>query len=341
MRNKRYTINKKNGGEIPPLPIYKGKEDRRVLAVPVKCGKCMECLKAKAREWQIRLAEEIKTDGTGQFVTLTFSNESLRRLEEQYNTVKVKTEVRKVITDKNGKQRRYFNTKKVKMKNGLKGYDLENELVKLAIRYFLERWRKKHGKSVKHWLVTELGQNNTERIHVHGLIFTKHVEDIDKIWDYGNTYVGDYVTEKTINYIVKYLYKQDGKHKEYKPLMRNSKGLGKGFVDRIDALRNRFQGKDTIETYKNRKGYEMGMPVYYRNLLWTEEEREKLWLQRLDEEVRYVNGVKVDISNGSEDYWKLLKEEQAKNKLLGYNDDKINWKRRKYENERRQWLKSW
>ena len=51
--NKKYTANKKNGGNIPPIL------DNRVLLVPVGCGKCMECLKQKAREWQIRMSEGI------------------------------------------------------------------------------------------------------------------------------------------------------------------------------------------------------------------------------------------------------------------------------------------
>ena len=63
IQNKKYIANKKNGGIIPAV------SDKRVLAVPIGCGKCMECLKQKGREWQVRLMEEIKSSKNGIFVT--------------------------------------------------------------------------------------------------------------------------------------------------------------------------------------------------------------------------------------------------------------------------------
>ena len=46
IKNRKYIANKKNGGAIPPVT------DLRVIMVPVGCGKCIECLKQKGREWQ-------------------------------------------------------------------------------------------------------------------------------------------------------------------------------------------------------------------------------------------------------------------------------------------------
>ncbi len=56
IRNRKYTKNKKNKGVVPTA------KDKRMLWVPVGCGKCMECKKQKAREWQVRLMEEIRTN---------------------------------------------------------------------------------------------------------------------------------------------------------------------------------------------------------------------------------------------------------------------------------------
>ena len=95
--------------------------------VPIGCGKCIECKKQKSREWSVRLQEEIRHMKNGKFVTLTFSEESLVELGED------------------------------KSINTLNGYNLDNGIATLAVRRFLERWRKKYKKSVKHWLVTELG----------------------------------------------------------------------------------------------------------------------------------------------------------------------------------------
>ena len=35
----------------------------------------------------------------------------------------------------------------------------------------LERIRKKTGKSIKHWFITELGHEKTERLHLHGIVW--------------------------------------------------------------------------------------------------------------------------------------------------------------------------
>ena len=72
--NPKYRQNKKNGGVIPAI------RDERVKLVPVGCGNCIECRKQKARDWQIRLLEDLKKHKNGKFITLTFSNESIKHL---------------------------------------------------------------------------------------------------------------------------------------------------------------------------------------------------------------------------------------------------------------------
>ena len=85
IKNKRYTVTKKNGGIIPPV------FDERTLYVPIGCGKCIECMKQKKRNWQVRLLEEIKHDRTGKFVTLTFSEEALESLSKDVEIKKMDT----------------------------------------------------------------------------------------------------------------------------------------------------------------------------------------------------------------------------------------------------------
>jgi hypothetical protein len=302
IKNRKYLKNKKNGGIIPPV------NDPRVLYVPVGCGKCIECRKQKTRQWQVRLHEEIKHRKNGRFITLTFSNESITEL-----------------------------TKEIK---GLSGYNLDNEIATLAMRRFLERWRKKYGKSVRHWFVTELGQTKTERLHMHGLLFTDHsTEAIEERWAYGHIWEGEYVNEKTINYIVKYINKIDKLHEEYQSKILTSPGIGKGYLNSPDAEKNKFKGIETKETYKTRTGLKLGLPIYYRNHIFTDEEREKLWLQKLDKEERWILGHKIDVSKGEDNYYKALEAARAKNKRLGFGDNQINWEKRRYENNRRNMLK--
>jgi hypothetical protein len=277
--------------------------------VPVGCQKCIECKKQKARNWQVRLQEEIRHNNKGKFVTLTFSNESIKELAQEIK--------------------------------GIQGYDLDNEIATLAVRRFLERWRKKYKKSVRHWLVTELGGNGTENIHLHGIIWTEETaETINKIWKYGFTWVGDknnggYVNEKTINYVVKYVNKTDQKHKEYNSKILTSAGIGKDYIKRADAENNKYKGKETKETYITRQGIKLPLPIYYRNQIYTEEEKEKLWLKKLDEEIRYVCGIKIDISKTDKEYYRALEWYRQKNKRLGYGDNSKNWELKRYENERR------
>lgn len=304
--NRKYTANSKNGGHIPPVP------DPRVRYVPIGCGKCIECRKQKARQWQVRLLEDVRHNKQGVFVTLTMNNESYASLA---------TEIK-----------------------GVSGYDLDNEIATLAVRRFLERWRKQHKRSVRHWLVSELGHQGQENIHLHGIIWTTDTEEIRKHWKYGYVWCGydggkekTYISERTVTYITKYISKTDEKHKEYKSIVLTSPGIGKGYLARLDAKRNVFNHDATRQTYKTRTGHEIALPIYYRNHLWTEEEREKLWLHMLDKQERWILGQKVDISTeeGYKIYFALLEDARTKNKKLGYGDDTVNWERKRYEQEKR------
>lgn len=316
-RNKRYTPNKKNGGLVPPLLLDKdGKPDKRLLYVPIACGRCMVCMKKKGREWTVRLLEEIRNNPNATFVTLTFNTEALKKLAIG-------------ISDK------------------IEGYDLDNEIAKKAVKLFRERWRRDTGKSPKHWLITEMGGGRYEHLHLHGIIWGEkdREEKIIKHWrefkdngqgitDYGYVYLGKYVNEKTAGYITKYMLKRDDKHKEYTPIILTSAGIGKGYLKTIDKRNNIYNGEKTDETYKTKTGNKLALPIYWRNKIYTEEQREKLWQMKLDKNEQWIGGQKVK----ADDFKlvaKLLQQERDKSKRMGYNEGKINWDLKKYENERR------
>ncbi|AXH73651.1 MAG: replication initiator protein [Microviridae sp.] len=315
--NRKYLPNKKNKGKIPDIT------DPRVKYVPIGCGKCMECMKQKSMKWSIRLQEEIRHKKDGNFVTLSFSEESLNELDSEVQRInKAEHENVNKQTDRN--------TKYIE----IEGYELENKMATLAVRRFLERWRKENKTSVRHWLVTELGHNNTERIHIHGIIFGDR-KQIQKHWKYGNIWIGDYVNEQTVNYIVKYVNKQDTDHKYYNPIILCSSGIGNKYTERQDSKLNKYQGSDTKETYTTRQGKKIALPTYYRNKIYSDEEREKLWLNTLDKETRYINGIKIDVSKGEEDYENTLKYQRELNKKLGYGSRDINEKDKEYERQQR------
>lgn len=82
------------------------------------------------------------------------------------------------------------------------------------------------------------------------------------------------------------------------------------------------------------------MPAYWKNKIYNEVEKERLWIQAMDEEIKWVMGEKIDISNGTEEYDKIIKYYQNINVKLGYGTDNRNEKLKKEEEERRYIMQS-
>ena len=73
-----------------------------------------------------------------------------------------------------------------------------------------------------------------------------------------------------------------------------SPGIGSNYINSHNAKNNIYKGKDTNEFYKNQQGYKMNLPIYYRNNIYNDNEKENLWLVKLDKNIRYVCGEKID-----------------------------------------------
>lgn len=318
--NPKYKANQKNNGIVPEC------KDLRLKVVAIGCSNCMECTKQKASSWKSRLSYEL-TKGIPKWVCLTFSNESIR-----------------VITAKGKAKIRENKISVVKPISELQGYERDNAIAKQGVRWFLERWRKKFGVSLKHWFVTELGHNGTENIHLHGFVWTneeyKMVEEIWK-WGYIYPYRKDqkvWVNNKTINYMVKYMSKKDLKHKYYKPMILTSPGIGSGWEKTSRATLSKYKGKDTTEYTRANDGKILSLPIYWRNKLYTEEEREQLWLMRMDKDIRYIDGVEIENASKNVAYLlEVLKQKQMVNREYGYRNI-TDWRERKYEEDVRNLL---
>lgn len=312
IKNKKYTATIKNNGNIPEPPIIGYNKlgvamyDQRVLNIEVPCGQCIECRQTKAREWQVRLTEEIKVHKYNYFITLTFAPKELEKL-----------------------------CKKTRLKecNAVAGY---------AVRHMLERYRKDNKKSIKHWLITELGHEGTERIHLHGLLFTDEeliFSNMDnnqlrtwKYWKYGQIYVGEYVNNRTINYISKYITKIDTDHKGFIGQILASPGIGKNFIDRINNYHittYNYRPKNTNDFYRLSNGSKIKLPTYYKNKLYNEEQREEKWRDFLDKERISILG--NDHNKITCTTIPTIKEEAQKyNKFLGYGDNTKEWRKKDY-----------
>ena len=112
-------------------------------------------------------------------------------------------------------------------------------------------------------------------MHIHGIIWTnENFEEVRKKWNYGFIFPREYeiknnfVNEKTINYIIKYVTKFDEKHPNYKPIICCSNGIGNNYIANPSE---KMQDK-----YRTNTGKWLTMPIYYRNKIYTESERERL-----------------------------------------------------------------
>ena len=262
IKNPKYKPSKKNKGR-PPIC-----KDKRLLYIPIKCGYCIECRKQKQREWRVRLEEELRSN-YGYFITLTISPEGIKDLEE---------------------------------KTGLKWKENPNEIATKGLRLFLERVRKDTNKSMRHWCVTELGED-CDRIHLHGVFFgQKSAELIKKHWKYGFIFIGQYCNSRSINYMTKYMLKVDIKHPEFKQIVLASPGIGSGYFDRLEWQWQKQNYKRLeVPTYTFRNGTKMAMPKYYKDKLFTEKERNEMWINNLNRGILWIYGEKVKAND-----WKTI-----------------------------------
>ncbi|UYD39178.1 MAG: replication initiator protein [Wigfec virus K19_83] len=308
-------MNKKNGGNVPVC------NDERQKWVWIPCGQCYICKKKKAREWRMRIAEDIKENKNGKILLLTFNTESLKKLAKELK--------------------------------GITGYELDNQICKLAIKRWRERWRKKYGRSPRHWFITELGHGKTEHVHMHGIIWPDErykledeiLNEVEKTWGYG--FVGrgkldyntgkyiNYVNEKTASYFTKYVNKIDEVHKEYKQIILTSPGIGKNFLESDKVKDNKYRGENTNQMYNMTNGGVLPMPEYFRRKLYTDEEREKLTSNMLDKKIIYIAGKEFRADIGDDKINLMYKILQDKNARMGYGDGTKNYERKTIENARR------
>ena len=165
---------------------------------------------------------------------------------------------------------------------------------------------------------------------MHGLIFeNRTIEEIQTKWEYGFVHFGNYVDNSTINYIVKYVTKIDKDHKGFEPVVLCSPAIGKEYTKKVNFKKNMYNGEMTKEYYTDESGHRIALPIYYRNKAYTEEERELLWIEKLNKKTRFVAGIEVKV----DDYDrinKILEHRQKENKKLGYGDDSGEWKKVNY-----------
>ena len=84
-----------------------------------------------------------------------------------------------------------------------------------------------------------------------------------------------------------------------------------GYTKRPDAAKHEYKKGETIETYRLRNGAKINLPIYYRNKLFTEKERELLFIDKIEKGIIYVLGTKV-YRDDEKYYIQLLEEGRQK-----------------------------
>lgn len=241
--------------------------DYELTTIDVPCGVCIECRRKKASQWKIRLSEELKHNPIkGQFITLTYNDEELEKLMQECNND-------------------------------------ETEIFTKSVRRWLElvRYHTKH--QPRHWLIAEKGQNNTERLHIHGIIWD-NPEIVNK-WKYGRTDVGWGTNSRTVGYLVKYMLKPDPKHANFKSKILTSRGIGLQYIKGEGKRVNKYDFHDTNENYRLPNGQKVGLPQYFRQKLWSTEEREFLRLMHIYRGKVFINGIELKNNRDGKSYWKI------------------------------------
>ena len=183
----------------------------------------------------------------------------------------------------------------------------------VAVKQFLDAFRKRFGKGVKHFFVCEFGSLKG-RPHYHGILFNVPrsctEEDIESIWNRGNgiyrktrgKFIGQYKKprgiinaswlrdgNKSASYICKYLTK-DYQNLEKQPRILISNGVGLDYLTKSQIAFHR----DNLIPYMSYNGFKYPLPKFYKDKIFTQDLKDKLVVERMNEpypQVKFLRGV--------------------------------------------------
>lgn len=162
-------------------------------------------------------------------------------------------------------------------------YEFVRKNPEVPIRRYFELYRKRVGRSVKHFFVTELGKESG-RLHYHGILFGSllAVSDLSRLWRYGFSYYG-YCSVRTASYITKYILKPQMLADWYIPRKFVSPGLGRAFVDSKLSEGYRVEPRGVPRFVCKIGGVVYPLPRYFKQKLYSKEYLESLKFDQLRE----------------------------------------------------------
>ena len=124
------------------------------------------------------------------------------------------------------------------------------------------------------------------------------------------------------------MLKVDIKHPEFNQTVLASPGIGSEYFNRLDwQWQKQNYKRIEVPTYTFRNGTKMAMPKYYKDKLFTEKERNKMWINNLNRGLLWIYGEKVKANDWEtidnlRRYWQEYGRE-----VMG--DDPIAWNKAK------------
>lgn len=221
--------------------------DREDYYVDVPCRRCVNCVNSYMTQWRNRLMLEFEY----------MSSEA--RANSYFVTLTFKPDV--------------LNSS---------SFDLQT-----LKRRFIDRIRKDVGSSPRHWIVSEYGEK-FGRLHLHGLFFDVNfdIHNLDKYWQYG---IVDYsmMSEGSIKYCTSYITKGNEDIIVSPDKIQRvfcSPGIGKEYCNDSYNVRYHHPRPGVLHSVmQNSSQYLQAMPRYFKQKIFTDDEREDMSIQYFHE----------------------------------------------------------
>lgn len=211
-------------------------EDDYYLMVP--CGKCPECRSHKGASWRARLIKECDLGKHRNivFCTLTFDNDSLSRVESDPASV-----IREFCESYRDYCRRKFP-------------------------------KRRKRPSLRHFFVIEYGEKRG-RIHFHGLIFDPLLtyKELRSLWTFGRSDFSTLDSTAGATYVTKYITKSQSHIGKHSGKVFVSPGFGACYLTPESRRLHRSSLSNSCLLMINNFRY--FLPRYYRNAIFSDEER--------------------------------------------------------------------
>lgn len=253
------------------------REGRLLTFINIPCGKCGRCIERRKMEWCFRMSEEMRTAKTAYFVTLTYAPETV-----PYNGYGKKTLVPDRKTSlkfkliEQGRKRITKKWKKKQSDDSLEGFFKRLRINQERSGITIEHLKNKlnHKDKIKYYAAGEYGENNTKRPHYHAIIYNASEINIHKSWNLGGVFCVP-ANEATIAYVMKYLDKRFDKKQHWGIVPEfncMSEGIGSNYIEKNKHWHKRNLDILFVTTWR---GIKIPMPKYYRDKIFTDEEREQ------------------------------------------------------------------